>query len=80
MIFVEDRGTVNRVPGSARTLVRDMDATTGWWIVALVWQDFFSGVGERNRGEQGTREEERSPSGWPASNSVFIPRTSPGPS
>lgn len=37
-----------------------MDATTSWWIVALVWQDFFSGVvGERNRGEQRTREGER---------------------
>lgn len=72
MIFVKDWGTVNRVPQSARTLLRDMDATTSWWIVALVWQDFFLECrGERQR---------RGLSGWPGSNSVFIPRTSPGPS
>ena len=70
--------------------VRDADAATTCRIVALVWQNFFlvvardretERVEEKNVAKERKRERgEDALSGWPGSNSVFIPRTSPGPS
>lgn len=58
MIFVKDWGTVNRVPQSALTLPRDMDATTSCVDRCACLAGFFSRV------QREWRETERRRSLW----------------